>query len=211
MAGKRVQRGEVWLRGPNVSPGYFKNPKETAEVFDREGWLHTGDVGQWEQDGTLRIIDRKKNIFKLAQGEYVSPETCEAAIGTSKWVGQIWVHGSSFETCVVCVVVPDVDVIKKYGKDNSLGDNVAEIVAKSEVKQMIFDDMIAVSKSCKLRSFELPKDVHFETDTNELGVAWTTENDCATPTMKLKRPALVKRYQKLVDKMYADLKAAGKA
>lgn len=129
MAGQLVQRGEVWLRGPNVSPGYFKNPKETAEVFDRSGWLHTGDIGQWEPDGTLKIVDRKKNIFKLAQGEYVSPEAVEAACATSKWVGQCFVYGNSFNTYVVAIVVPDKDVL--LGAKG--GGSLEQICAKPEV------------------------------------------------------------------------------
>ena len=89
LAGKVVERGEVCLRGPNIFHGYYKLPTETAEAKDSQGWLHTGDIGMWQPDGALQIVDRKKNIFKLAQGEYVAPEAIEGAVGTSKWVMQV--------------------------------------------------------------------------------------------------------------------------
>jgi len=110
LAGKTVPRGEVCLRGENVFEGYYKNEKDTKETKDADGWLHTGDIGVWNADGSLSIVDRKKNIFKLAQGEYVSPEAVEIAIGSSKWALQAWVYGNSYENYVVVIVTPDIEV-----------------------------------------------------------------------------------------------------
>ena len=157
----------------------------------------------WNEDGSLQIIDRKKALFKLSQGEYVSPEAVEGAVGVSKWVGQVFVYGNSFETCVVAVVVPDMEVLSKWVKSNK-GDkvSVAEAVKMEDVRKMILDDMIASGKQQKLRGFELPKDVTFETEVNELGQGFTVENELLTPSMKLKRPQLTKRYQKEFDAMY---------
>ena len=115
-AGKTVERGEVCLRGLNVFLGYYKNDKETQETKDGDGWLHTGDIGMWNADGSLSIVDRKKNIFKLAQGEYVSPESVEGIVAACKWVGQVWVYGNSFESYVVAIVVPDMGTSKPGSK-----------------------------------------------------------------------------------------------
>ena len=210
-AGKNIQRGEVCLRGSNVMVGYYKMDKETKETIV-DGWLHTGDIGMWNADGSLQIIDRKKAMFKLSQGEYVSPEAVEGAVGTSKWVGQVMVYGNSFETCVVAVVVPDVEVLAKWVKANKGDDvSIADALAMPDVKKMVLDDMVACGKSQKLRSFELPKDLTFETEVNQLGQGFTVENDMLTPSMKLKRPQITKKYHKAFDDMYAALKASGTA
>jgi len=212
-AGKVVPRGEVCLRGHNVFQGYFKNAEETANTIDKDGWLHTGDIGTWNDDGSLGIVDRKKNIFKLAQGEYVSPEAVENAVAPSSFVGQVWVYGNSFESYVVAIIVPDKEVLLNWAKSNKAksGLSYPELVADKDVQKMIFDDLIAVGKAAKLRGFELPKEVDFESDVNELGLGFTIEKDLLTPTQKLRRPQLLKAYQKKIDAMYVKINAAEEA
>ena len=81
--------------------GYHKNQEETDKVLEADGWLHTGDIGRWNPDGTLSIIDRKKNIFKLSQGEYVAAEKIEMVVSKSKYISQPWVYGNSNYSCLV--------------------------------------------------------------------------------------------------------------
>lgn len=82
-------QGEVCVMGANVFRGYFRDPERTATVVDSEGWLHTGDVGEWQANGTLKIIDHKKLIFKLSRGEYVAPDKVEAIYQNSPYVAQV--------------------------------------------------------------------------------------------------------------------------
>jgi long-chain acyl-CoA synthetase len=94
----RKRRNIIWVRGPSVFKGYYKDEEKTRETVDESGWLHSGDVGLWNLDGTLQIIDRKKNIFKLAQGEYVAAEKIENVMAESLFIGQCFVHGDSLQS-----------------------------------------------------------------------------------------------------------------
>lgn len=91
------QQGEICVKGANVFLGYFEDQAKTNESIDREGWLHTGDIGEWRPNGTLKIIDRKKHIFKLSQGEYIVPEKIENIYVRSEYIEQVFVHGESLK------------------------------------------------------------------------------------------------------------------
>lgn len=90
-------QGEVCVKGTNVFRGYYKDPERTAEAIDEQGWHHTGDVGMWLANGTLKIIDRRKHTFKLSQGEYIVPEKIEAIYIKSQYVMQVFVYGESLK------------------------------------------------------------------------------------------------------------------
>lgn len=105
-------KGEILVKGPVVFKGYYKLPEQTSEALDSEGWLHTGDIGVWNKEGTLKLIDRKKNIFKLSQGEYIAPEKIENVLINSRYVAQIFIYGQSLKSTLVAIVVPDMEAIK---------------------------------------------------------------------------------------------------
>uniref|UniRef100_K3XB95 Long-chain-fatty-acid--CoA ligase n=1 Tax=Globisporangium ultimum (strain ATCC 200006 / CBS 805.95 / DAOM BR144) TaxID=431595 RepID=K3XB95_GLOUD len=186
-------RGEVLVRGRNVFRGYFKQPELTAEVLDADGWFHTGDIGAWNENGTLRIIDRKKNIFKLSQGEYVAPEKIEGVYLKSQYVAQIYVHGDSLQNYLVGVVVPDQEIIATWAATQ--GKSVDKI-EPSELQKLIFDDMEVVGKAAKLFRFERVQKLHVHN-----GI-FAVENDLLTPTFKPKRKNLSEYFAKQITAMY---------
>lgn len=106
------------------------------------------------QNGTLKIIDRKKHIFKLSQGEYIVPEKIENIYIRSQYVQQVFVHGESLKSCIIAIVVPDVDVVKCWASENGIPGTLSVLCANSEVKRLILDDMLAWGKDAGLKSFE---------------------------------------------------------
>ena len=198
--------GEVHVRGTCVMTGYYKNEKASTEVMLADGWQSTGDIARWNPDGTMSIIDRKKNIFKLAQGEYVAAEKIEMALSKSKYISQPWVYGNSFMPTLVAVVTPDYAELRKAAAAGGWGaDDNAALAASAQAKEFILAEMQAEGKAAKLKTFELPKAVHLVSELNELNQGFSIENDCLTPTFKLKRPQLLKRYAEQVDAMYVSL------
>ncbi|PSC75938.1 acetyl-synthetase [Micractinium conductrix] len=187
-------KGEVCIRGPMVFAGYFKDPEKTNAEFDEDGFFHTGDIGTLDSQGCLRIIDRKKNIFKLAQGEYIAVEYLEQQYSSSELVEQIWVYGSSLESQLVAVVVPKKAFVSQYPD-----------LEGEEAKAAMLQELAAVQKGKKLKGFEAIKGVHLSEE------HFTIENDLMTPSMKLKRPQLQKQFQPQIDAMYKQLKAAAAA
>lgn len=194
-------QGEICVRGANVISGYLNMPEKTAEAIDKDGWLHTGDVGEWLPNGSLKIIDRKKNIFKLAQGEYISPEKIENVYTRSRAVAQIFVHGESLKACLLGVVVLDPDTVHKWVKEelNITGATMKELCANKDVKKAVLDDLTKVGKAAGLHSFEQVKDIYL------YGEQFSVENGLLTPTFKAKRHELAKYFSKQIVAMYSKL------
>ncbi|KAL6063087.1 medium-chain fatty acid-CoA ligase faa2 [Balamuthia mandrillaris] len=198
--------GEIWIRGPPVSKGYYKDPAKTAEDFDDDGWFHTGDIGCWTKEGTLRIIDRKKNIFKLAIGEYVAAEKLETVFIRSQYVSQIFVYGDSFESSLVAVVVVDPNTLKELAKQKDIKyDDESELPSNKEIRKTLVKDLDEIAKLNKLQRFEYIKAVHIVTE------EWTPEGGLVTPTLKPKRPQLKKAYDAEIKQMYQEIAEAAEA
>ncbi|XP_046405345.1 long-chain-fatty-acid--CoA ligase 5 isoform X2 [Ischnura elegans] len=192
-------QGEVCVKGTNVFKGYFKEPQKTEETMDADGWLRTGDIGAWLPNGTLKIIDRKKHIFKLSQGEYIVPEKIENIYIRSQYVQQVFVHGESLKSCIVAIVVPDVDVVKQWAAENNIPGTLSVLCAHPEVKRLIMDDMIAWGKDAGIKSFEQVKDIYLHPD------PFSVQNGLLTPTLKSKRPQLKKYFKPQLEDMYSKL------
>merc|ERR1711971_840804 len=114
-------RGEIQLNGLNMMDGYYKNAEATAKVLNAEtGWFSTGDIGRLNPNGTISIIDRRKNLFKTSTGEYIASEKVENTYQRAGLVGQVWVYGNSYKSFVVAVVVPDAQVLVEALKAQKL-------------------------------------------------------------------------------------------
>lgn len=155
-------QGEVLIRGPAVTKGYFKREETTKETIDSEGWLMTGDVGQWNKDGTLSIIDRKKNLVKLSGGEYIGLERLESTYKSCGLVQNICCVASSNAKQPMAIVFPREDDLRKALSAKGIsGDDadLANLVDKKEVANLVRDELNALGKKNNFKSLELLESV----------------------------------------------------
>lgn len=204
-------RGEICVKGPGVFQGYLNDSEKTAEALDEDGWLHTGDIGTWQPNGALKIVDRKKHIFKLSQGEYIAPEKIENIYLGSQLVAQMFVHGDSLKSNLVAVVVPEREVLTSWsiknlrasnptsGDSSMSDDDFAALLKDPRVKSTILAEMAQVGKKGGLKSFEMVRDIALSP------TPWTVENELLTPTFKTKRPSLKKLFAREIAAMYTKL------
>ena len=189
-------RGELCIKGPSVFTGYYKDQKKTDEVLESDGWFHTGDIAEITPEGAIRIVDRKKSIFKLAQGEYVAVEKVEGCYKKNPFVEQIWVYGNSFKHALVAIVVPKESKVLEWAKHHHKSGSFEELCKDETLKAAIFESLTATAKEAKLKGFEIAKDIALDSE------LFSVENDLLTPTFKSKRPQLQKKYQSQIDAMY---------
>ncbi|KAI8056634.1 hypothetical protein BDF22DRAFT_667233 [Syncephalis plumigaleata] len=201
---KPLPRGEICLRGHNVFIGYLKDPEKTRETLDEDGWLHTGDVGQINANGSISIIDRKKNIFKLAQGEYVAPEKIENIYGTHPAVAQVFVHGDSLQSQLVTIIVPDPETFPQWIKD-TLGKSInakdIALICQEDkgLRKKLLDELARLGRKAGLHGFEQAKNIRFSLE------PFSIENNLLTPTLKLKRMESREFFRSVIDEMYKEL------
>ncbi|KAF3530065.1 hypothetical protein DY000_02038089 [Brassica cretica] len=188
-------RGEICIRGKTLFSGYYKREDLTKEVLI-DGWLHTGDVGEWQPNGSMKIIDRKKNIFKLSQGEYVAVENLENIYGEVQAVDSVWVYGNSFESFLIAVANPNQHILEKWAAENGVSGDYNALCQNAKAKEFILGELVKMGKEKKMKGFEIIKAVHLDP------VPFDMERDLLTPTYKKKRPQLLKHYQCVIDEMY---------
>ncbi|CAK0870329.1 unnamed protein product [Prorocentrum cordatum] len=205
-------RGEVLIRGPSVSSGYFKQPDKTAEVFDKEGWFHSGDVGVLTTDGALMIVDRVKNLVKLKGGEYIAIEAMEKEYSTSAYVnginGGIMCHGDGDMDRPVALVQANTHELEKWAKANGVQYKSIEDLCKSkEAEKLVLDSLVAIGKASSLGSNEIICAVALIPGTGpadgtpDAASPWTPENGGLTASNKLNRNPIVITYAPLLEHM----------
>lgn len=162
--------------------------------------LYTGDIAVLLPNGALKIIDRRKNIFKLAQGEYVAPEKIEGVYCQAELVSQVFAFGYSSKYTLVGIIVPDEDTAKVWAERNGKKAlNLEQLCKDKEFRKAVEQDMETVAKEAQLKGFEKLKDFYLHP------AAFTVENGLLTPTLKLKRHQARQLFDKQIDSMYAKL------
>jgi len=190
---KFADDGEILAKGANIMQGYYKNKVETAETI-KDGWLHTGDIGAFDEDGFLMITDRKKHLFKTSTGKYIAPNPIENLFLTSKYIEYFVLIGDK-KMYLSALIVPDFDILKDYAVANNItyiGNQ--DLVKKKEIIELFEKEITLRQKKLanfeKIRRFTLLP----ETFTQETGVL--------TPSLKIKRKVVQEKYKDLIDKMY---------
>ncbi len=192
---KIAEDGEILLRGPGIMNGYHDLPDATAEAIANDGWFHTGDIGELDAEGFLRITDRKKDMFKTSQGKYVAPSAISAQFkGICPYASEIIVYGEGKPYCVALVSL-DAEAIKEWAADNGLGDkSFSEIARDPKTKAMVEGYVEELNKH--LNRWETVKKVAI------IDRELTVEAGDLTPSLKLKRKVVVDSFHDKIDALY---------
>ena len=150
----RDKKGEILIRGANIFKGYFKDEEKTKQALDDEGWYHSGDIGMFDENGCLKVVDRVKNIFKLQQGEYIAPEKIENIYVRSKYVAQVFVYGNSYKSNLIAIVVPEETVVNEWAAQNNVEGDFKTLCMNKQLKKTVIDDMTKLGKEGGLKGFE---------------------------------------------------------
>lgn len=187
--------GEVLCRGGNVFRGYVNDAAKTAQTLDADGWLHTGDIGVFDADGYLRIVDRKKELIVTAGGENLAPANIEAALKASPLISQVCVVGDD-RPFVAALIVLDPDLALIWARDQGITATSVTALADepgviAEIQRAVNDVNEHLLHDVQVRKFTV------------LGEEWLPDSDELTPTMKLKRRGIHAKHAADIDAMYA--------
>ncbi|KAL4505874.1 hypothetical protein ABPG72_013635 [Tetrahymena utriculariae] len=195
--GEPQPRGEICFRGSGNFMGYFKDIAKTNEAIDKDGWLHTGDVGMiLPHTQALKIIDRKKNIFKLQQGEYVAPEKVENSYLKVRGIQEIFVYGDSLQSYCVAIAVLEKSFIEDLGKQKNITGTYEELCQNPEIVSAVLASLEKQGRADKLAGFELAKKLYIHPES-------MANLNCMTTTMKIQRHNAKNVFKQQIDKMYS--------
>jgi long-chain acyl-CoA synthetase len=191
---KLAEDGEVICRGGNVFRGYLNDPEKTADALDADGWLHSGDIGEFDADGYVKIVDRKKELIITAGGKNISPANLEAALKAFSLIGQACVIGDG-RPFVSALLVLDPEVAPAWAKQHGLdGATLPELAehpdVRAEVERYVAEANQRFSNVEQVKKFAL------------LGEEWLPDSEELTPTMKLKRRGIHNKYAEVIEELY---------
>lgn len=191
---KLAQDGEILVKGPNVTRGYYKKPEETQELFDEDGWLKTGDIGRIDEDGFVWIIDRKKEIIVTSGGKNIAPQPIEGLLSANPYISFAMLIGDR-KNYVSALIVPDFDKLSAWCKEKGLGELTPDQMVSHEdiydkVQSEIQQTIAGLPRFEQVKKFIL------------LRHPWTVEGGELTPTMKLKRRVVLKKYSSHIEALY---------
>ncbi|ORY40645.1 acetyl-CoA synthetase-like protein, partial [Rhizoclosmatium globosum] len=187
-------RGEVWLRGPSVMKGYYRQEQLTRDTITEDGWLMTGDIGEINEYGGLVLIDRKKNLVKMSNGEYIALEKMEANYKVSKYVQNICVYADLQQNFAVALIQPvEKEIRAEFGADADYN----ELCARKDVRALVHKSLNEVGKGVGFKGAELVGSVILTPE------EWTPQNGMLTAAMKLNRKVILNRYKADVAAVYA--------
>jgi long-chain acyl-CoA synthetase len=187
--------GEILVRGRQVMKGYYNNPEATREAITEDGWFHTGDIGEIDADGFLRITDRKKDIIVTAGGKNVAPQPIESVLKQNRFVDQAVLLGDR-RKFISMLLVPEFANLEAWARANGVvAEDRRDLLLSPKVQRLLWDELERELES--VSHVERPKKVIL------LDVPFTIEDGSLTPTQKVKRRVVERRYQNLVDALYA--------
>ena len=191
-----IGRGEICIRGPCVSSGYYKDPEKTKEEYV-DGWFHTGDIGQFTDDGVIQIVDRKKNLVKLRGGEYVRVELMEGAFSVSTFVSAVCVLANGDMDAPLACVNANIGKLKTWASENKITyDSIADLADKEETRMAVVKSLVVAGKEAGLTPLELRiKDVYVIT------TEWGPGHGL-TASMKLDRKKILSMHEREIQSMF---------
>ena len=189
-------QGEIWIRGDSVADGYLDLEKETQESF-YDGWFKTGDIGEFDKDGNLRIIDRKKNLVKTQNGEYIALEKLESVYRASQVVANICVYADQSKNKPIAIIVPAEPALKSLASESGCQSGELEDMCQDKkLNAAVLKSLQAAGKKGGLAGIEIIEGVVVVPD------EWTPQNNLVTSAQKLNRRAILDKYKKEVEQAY---------
>ena len=191
---KFSEEGEILTRGPHVMLGYYKDPEQTREIIDEDGFLHTGDIGCLVDGKFLKITDRKKEMFKLNNGKYIAPQAIETKLKESPYIEQCLVFGENHKYASA-IIIPNFNALKDVIKESKIkGKSREEILANPKIVSKLHKEVSKVNEN--LAAHEQIRREQFVDD------AWTIDNGMLSQTLKLKRSRITEKYKEVMERAY---------